>query len=460
MSDAAALKEKVALSSVAASALLTLGKLAAGLASGSLALMSEAAHNALDTGATILTYYAVRQANKPADERHHYGHGKFESVSALAETGLLGGLAVYVLIAALHRLWEGGEKVDASWPAFAVLGVSIVVDLVRWLSLRKVARDTGSHALAADAMHFASDLVASALVLVGLGANAFGFQYGDPLAAVGVALFIGFAGFALGKETLATLLDAAPEGLTDKLRAAIASTPGVVAVESIKLRPNGPQVLGEIGIAVSRTLPILRVAEIEAAVRARIAEVSPETEAIVTAAPRALDDETITERVLLLAARRKLPVHHIMVQHLDARDSIAFDLEIDGAMSQGDAHRLATALENDIKSEIDPTIEVESRIEPLHNHALTGHEADPETLAQIAGALRIAANEGGVARNIHAVRVRVTEDGVVVAFHAVVDPKLSVAETHDAMGRIERALRDAAPGLLHVVGHAEPLGAE
>ena len=169
MSDSAALKEKVALSSILASALLTIGKLLAGLASGSLALLSEAAHNALDTGATILTYFAVREANKPADDRHHYGHGKFESLSALAETGLLAGLALYVLIAAGHKLWEGGEKIDASWPAFAVLVVSICVDLVRWQALRKVAKQTGSQALAADALHFASDIVASGLVLLGLG---------------------------------------------------------------------------------------------------------------------------------------------------------------------------------------------------------------------------------------------------------------------------------------------------
>jgi cation diffusion facilitator family transporter len=455
----ATLKEKVALSSIVASALLTLGKLAAGLASGSLALLSEGAHNALDTGATVLTYFAVREANKPADDRHHYGHGKFESLSALAETGLLAGLACFVLVAAIRRLWEGPEPIDASWPVFAVLVVSIVVDLVRWRTLSAVAKKTGSHALAADALHFASDLVGSALVLVGLIANSFGFHQGDALAAIGVALFIAYAGYHLGHTTIETLLDTAPEGLADDLRAAIVQIPGVVSVEDVKLRGNGPHVLGEVTIGVSRTLPVERLMQIERAVHAKIAEISPETQASIITAPRALDEETLTERIMMIAARRKLAVHHIIVQQLDGRNCIAFDLEIAGDMSHGQAHDIATALEDEIRTELGAEIEVESHIEPLHDRALTGHDADAGTVTEISEALRKLAIEGGVLHNVHDVRARRTEEGLVVNFHAMVDPTLSVAATHEAMDRLERSIRECTPTLLRVVGHAEPFNA-
>ncbi|PPQ40733.1 cation transporter [Rhodoblastus acidophilus] len=458
VTEHAALKEKVALSSVFASALLTVGKAAAGLTSGSLALLSEAAHNAIDTGATILTYFAVRQANKPADDKHHYGHGKYESLSALFETGLLAGLALYVLFTAVQHLREGVEAVDVSGWAFGVLIVSIVVDSARFLTLSAVAKKTGSHALAADALHFASDLVGSALVLMGLVANAYGFRQGDALAAVGVAVFIGFAGYRLGGETLGVLLDRAPEGLADRLREEIAHVPGVVAVHAIKLRPNGPKILGEVFIDVARSLPLERVAEIEAAVRARIGEVSPETEANVSASPRALDDETLAERIVMIAARKKLAVHHIFVHHLGVRDCIAFDLEVDGALSTGEAHGIATALENDIRAEIGAEIEVESHIEPLHADKLIGHESDAATLATIAQALKRAAAGHEAIADVHDVRVRVTVEGLVVNFHAHVWPTLSVAATHEAMEEIERALREKMPHLLRVVGHAEPAG--
>ena len=290
-------------------------------------------------------------------------------------------------------------------------------------------------------------------------ANSFGFHQGDTLAALGVALFIGYAGFHLGSATVETLLDAAPVGLADKLRAAIVRIPGVVAVEDLKLRANGPHVLGEITIGVPRTLAVERLIEIERAVQAKIAEISPQTQASIITAPRALNEETVTERIEMIAARRALSVHHVIVQHLGGRDSIAFDLEIDGAMTQGAAHEVATALEDEIRDEFGAEVEVESHIEPRRDQALTGHEADAATVARISECLRKLAVAGGVLQGVHDIRARLTEDGLVVNFHATVDPSLSVAATHDAVNQLERALRERTPGLLRVVGHAEPVGA-
>ncbi len=146
-------KRRAALASVVASAVLTLAKLAAGLASGSLALLSESGHNLLDTGATVLTYFAIRAAAKPADADHPYGHGKIEAVAALVETGLLIVLAAAVLFEAGRRLIGAAvSHVEAGPAVFAVLVVSIIVDLIRWRTLRRVAIAPRSDALAADAL--------------------------------------------------------------------------------------------------------------------------------------------------------------------------------------------------------------------------------------------------------------------------------------------------------------------
>src|SRR3954449_13561163 len=121
-------KQQVALSSIAASAGLTAAKAIVGVLSGSLALLSEAAHSLIDVGATVMTYFAVRVSDKPADEEHHYRHGKFESVAALGETALLFLLSVVVLWEAGHRLIGGqGHAIEASLIAFAVVIGSIVV---------------------------------------------------------------------------------------------------------------------------------------------------------------------------------------------------------------------------------------------------------------------------------------------------------------------------------------------
>ena len=163
-------KRRAALLSVAASTGLTLLKIAAGLASGSLALVSEGVHNALDIAASSLTYFAVRVADAPADEGHPFGHAKVEAVAALAETAFLIALSIGVAALAVRRLGEHGEVVAGGF-AFAAVLISIVVDILRWRALRRVAEETGSDAIAADALHYAGDLVGSGLVLVGLVAT-------------------------------------------------------------------------------------------------------------------------------------------------------------------------------------------------------------------------------------------------------------------------------------------------
>ena len=180
----ARLKRRAALMSVAASAGLTLMKLAAGWVSGSLALISEGAHNAVDIAASGLTYFAVRVADKPADEGHPFGHAKVEAVAALAQTAFLFLLSLAVAAMAVRRL-GGAPDIAADAFAFTAILVSMVVDGFRWRALRRIARETGSHALEADALHYSGDLVASGLVLVGLAATRLGFPAADSLAAIG-----------------------------------------------------------------------------------------------------------------------------------------------------------------------------------------------------------------------------------------------------------------------------------
>lgn len=460
MSEAHATKEKAALASIFASAFITIAKLVAGLLSGSLALLSEAGHALVDTGATIVTYFAVKAAHKPADDKHHYGHGKIESLAALIETGLLFALAAYVLFEAIHRLYAKPADVDIGWLAFGVLIVSIVIDLFRWRALSKIAKETKSDALAADALHFSSDLLASALVLMGLIATYFGFHQGDAIAALGVAVFIAIVGYKLARQTLDTLLDVAPEGMSDKIRSVVENTPGVVSVESLRLRPAGPNVLGDLEIFVPRTMPVERIAKIKEQVRAAIAAEVPEAQLTLAAHPKALDNETILERVLLIAARKRLPIHHVTVQHVDERFSVSFDLELDGRMTLGEAHDIASALEADMEEEMGSDVEVETHIEPLEVGELAGSNA-PETLrASVQATLARRAEDGGLVREVHNVRVRETPSGLVVNYHCRLDPMLSVDAMHEAVDKLDRATRSDFANIVRVVGHAEPIKAK
>ena len=206
-------KERVAAGSIAASAGLTIAKAVIGLLTGSLAILSEAAHSLVDLAATVLTYFAVRVSGKPADAEHQYGHGKVESVSALAEAAVLFVLAAVVIFEAAQRLiGDHPFTVEATPAAFAIVVVSIVVDFFRARTLSRVAAATSSQALEADALHFSSDMWSSIAVLIGLAGVALGYLRADAAAALIVAVFIGIAGWRLGRRTIDTLTDTAPCG--------------------------------------------------------------------------------------------------------------------------------------------------------------------------------------------------------------------------------------------------------
>jgi cation diffusion facilitator family transporter len=452
----ARLKRRAAIASVAASVLMTLMKLFAGLAAGSLALLSEAGHNGLDIAASGLTYVAIREADKPADDEHPFGHGKIEAVAALAQTGFLFVLAAGVAFASVRRIAGAAETVDANLFAFAAIAISIVIDLVRWRGLSAVARRTGSDALAADALHFSSDLVASVLVLIGLAATRAGIPHADALAAFGVAIFIGVAGFRLGRRTIDALIDAAPKGAADALRETVESVPGVAGTDFIRLRRYGPKIVGDLGLFVSRTLPLERVAAIKADVEAAIRANLPDVDVTVTPNPLALDDETLLERILLIASRRRLFVHHLGVQNIEDRKSVTLDLEVDGRMSLASAHEIASQLEEAIAADIGHDIEVETHIEPLETREIGGLPADPAVTERIAVSLARNAVHGGALRDVHDVRVRGAAGGYYVIFHCRADPSLSVEATHDRVDALERALRDEFPEVIRIVGHAEP----
>jgi cation diffusion facilitator family transporter len=454
---AARRKERAALWSILASATITIAKGAAGLATGSLALISDAAHSLLDVAATTITWLAVRAAHRPADEEHQFGHGKIESLAALIETAFLFVLSGAVAYEGLRRLSTGESDVQPSWTAVAVLVGAILVDAWRWWSLTRVARETRSEALEADALHFSADLVNSVLVLGALGAAAMGYPQADALVAVGVAGFIAFAGFRLAQRTVNTLLDTAPKGLAEQVRSAAEQVPGVVSVERVRVRPVGGHIIGEVLVRVSRTLPLERVAEIKDKVVRAINDELPQGEFTVTADPIQLDDETILERVLLAAARLRVPIHHVTVQTLSRRLSVSFDLEVDGRMRLGQAHEIASRVESAIRDELGPQVEVESHIEPLVASELEGREADSATVARIATTLAENTKvEDGIA-DVHDVRVRVTASGLVVNYHCRVDPARDVSSVHEKVDDLERRVRRAHPEILRVVGHAEPM---
>jgi len=450
-------KERVALGSIAASAGLTLAKTVVGLLSGSLAILSEAAHSLLDFLATVLTYVAVRISGKPADLEHQYGHGKVESVAALAETALLFLLSAGVIWEAVRRLLGAHHyAVEATLASFAVIAISVAVDFFRARVLSRTAAQTSSQALEADALHFSSDMWSSLAVLVGLFAVALGFPQADAVAAIVVAAFVCLAGWRLGKRTIDTLTDTAPRGVAERVAAIARNVRGIVAVEQVRTRPGGATLFVELAVAVSRAQPLDRVAALKDEVTRAILAEMPQAELTVTTHPRALDDETVLERVMVIARNRGLAVHHVMVHEVSGKLLIALDLEVDGRLSLRAAHDVASALEAAIAEELGAEVEVETHIEPLQASEHPGRDAPGERVADVQAALAEVARRLGPIGDIHDVRVRDTPEGEIVNFHCLVDPALTVEEVHEKVDEVERGLKARFASIKRVIGHAEP----
>lgn len=449
-------KEKVAIVSVVASGSLAAVKFTVGVAIGSLALISDALHSLIDLGATLVTWFAVRVADRPPDAEHHYGHGKVESVAALAESALLFLLAGGVAVEAVKRLQTGSELVAFSYIPFAVLGVEMAVNAWRARALLRVARETKSEALEADSLHFTSDFFGSIPVIIGLALSAYGYSWGDPVAAIAVAILISVLGFRMARRTLATLVDTAPEGAADQVEAAVRKVDGVVEVERVRVRMVGPRYFIDTAVALPRTFPPDQFALVKATIQQVVTRLFEGADVTVTMTPIALDNETMMDRIFVIARNRALAVHHVTVHGIKDRLAISLDLEVDGKMTLSAAHEQADGLENAITAELGTDVEVETHIEPLQAEDARGREAPPERVQAVQIALAELAAEGHVVRDVHDVRVRETDEGEIVNFHCRVDPALSVQTVHENVDAIERALTQRSVSIKRVIGHAEP----
>ncbi len=448
-------KSRVAAISVFASAGMAIAKFVVGIVIGSLALISEALHSSVDVVATIITWMVVRVSDRPADAEHHYGHGKLESISALGVIAMLYVLAGGILVEAYSRLREGAPPPTISTIPFLVLLLDIAVNLWRARALHRAAHQTHSQALAADALHFASDVAGSVAVIIGLALSASGFAWGDAAAAIAVAVMIAALGLRLARSTVETLVDRAPEGVAERVTAAIGTVPGVVDVERLRARMVGSTYFIDAVVQVPRTLPIDRVDDIKQKAQVAVVKALGDADLTFTAVPVALSNESVRERIMVIAHNSGLAIHHVTVHDLGDKLIVGIDLEVDRDMPLIDAHAIANRLERNVREGFGADVEVDTHIEPLEAELPFGSDATPERVETIANALSRFAKDTAI-NDIHNVRVRDTAAGEIVNFHCRAAPSMSVIKVHENVDAIERALRRAFPSVKRVISHAEP----
>jgi len=475
----------VALSSVLAAVGLTSFKLIVGLFSGSLGILAEAAHSGLDLVAALMTFVAVRVADRPPDETHNYGHGKFENLSAFLEAGLLLLTAAWIIFEAVRRLLFHEGQVDPSLWTFLVMGVSIAVDYTRSRALMRVAKQQGSQALEADALHFRTDIWSSVVVIVGLAVVRLGqaikvpwLGQADAVAALGVSLIVIWVSYRLLRQTLDALLDRASEAIGTTLAHAAQGVEGVVDVRRVRTRRAGNKLFADLVVGAPRTATFEHahaVTEaVERAARDAVCAGTPQADVdvVVHVEPAATAAETTAQGIHYLALELGLRAHDVRVRILEeerAAQALEADLHLEVApdLDLRTAHDAATRLERAIYRAYPAVRRVTTHLEAPDEHVEHRRDVSAEQSALVAQVRRIADGVAGVGscHEVHVYRVmnhaeqdQPTPEAPLydLVLHCTFAGAAPIQQVHVQAEEIERALRAELPPLGAVLIHTEP----
>jgi cation diffusion facilitator family transporter len=446
-----------ALASVVAAAFLVTLKLVAGLVSGSLGLVAEAVHSGTDLVAALLTFLALRVAVRPPDREHPYGHGKAEHLAALGEGGFLVLASAFIGIQAIVRLVHGARgELDPQWWTFAVLGVVLVVDLSRLVVSRRAARRHGSPALASNALHFASDMVGTVAVLLGLVFARAGTPEADSLAALVVAVLVVVAAVRLMRRNVDVLMDATPEEAEAAAREAIAEAEPGVDLRRLRVRAAAGRNFVEATVAVPPDAALGEGHAVADSIEDAVRRTLPGSDVVVHVEPADPADGDLRERAsaAALTVRGVREVHNVRVVDVGGRPELSLHLKLPADLGLGAAHDIACAVEEGIHAAVPEVVDVHTHIEPLSPEA-EGEEPRRSAVLAETEAIRAVVRDVTGAEP-EALRFRNGEEGLVTLLTVRLAGDQTLDDAHRAASEIERRVRERAPNVAEVIVHTEP----
>ena len=449
-------QRRTALVSVGAACLLIALKLGTGLATGSLGLISEAVHSGTDLVAALLTLFAVGVAGRPADRGHPYGHGKAEHLAALGEAALLVLVSLYISYRAIAVLVGDEEPtVDPVWYAFVVVAIVIVIDLSRTIVSLRAARQFGSAALAANAVHFGSDLAGSTAVLLGLILARAGWREGDALAALFVAVLVLAAAARLMRRNIDVLMDRVPADAERAARTAIARLRPAVQLRRLRMRQAGGRHFADVVIGVSPDVAVGQGHAAADAVEDAVQRALPKSDVVVHVEP-AMDEAAFASA----CTRRRSACQGyercttFASWNLDEGIQVALHLKLPGDLPLEEAHEIASRVERAIGSSVPEVVSVQTHLEPLREPGVGLTRQGRGRRSGRRGRRPDRPREDGWPPR--ELRFLQTEDGLVAFLTLAVDPDCALAEAHARASEVEEDIRRALPQLADVSVHTEP----
>jgi cation diffusion facilitator family transporter len=449
-------KRRVAMTSVIAAIFLTAMKLSVGLWTGSLGILSEALHSGLDLLAATITFFAVRIADRPADEDHQFGHGKIENLSALFETLLLLVTCVWILYEAWDRLSGDTVHIQVNFWAFAVVIISIVVDFSRSRALMRIAQKYNSQALEADALHFRTDIYSSSVVLVGLVSVMIGFPEADAIAAAIVAIIVIWISVRLGRQTIDALLDRVPDGVQQTVESVVEEIDGVESIRRLRLRPSGGTVFINLVVGIQRTTFFDRAHGIVDSVEESVREALPRADILVHAEPVVGIREKLSDKIEWLVRQSDLTAHNISILWVDEHYVIEFDIEYPQGTSFEEAHDMASVVEARIRTDIQNVGDVRIHLEEESVRALGARDVS-ETEKELLDRCGAYLETQGAVCDAGPMNIFQTEEGMRLSVTVSLSRTLSLGEMHQIVDHLENGLKAIDSRIETIFIHAEPV---
>jgi cation diffusion facilitator family transporter len=445
-----------ALGSVLAAGFLVTLKLVAGLLSGSLGLVAEAVHSGTDLVAALLTFLALRVAIRPPDRDHPYGHGKAEHLAALGEGGFLVLASAFIAAQAITRLVQGTHhEVDANAWTFGVLGLVLVIDISRLVVSHRAAVRHNSPALASNALHFASDMVGTVAVLIGLLLARSGTPEADSVAALVVAVLVVVAAVRLMRRNVNVLMDATPEEAEAAARTAIAAAEPEIELRRLRVRAAAGRNFVEATVAVPPDAALGEGHAVADSIEDAVRGALPGSDVVVHVEPGAGEGD-LRERAsaAALTVRGVREVHNVRVVDVEGRPELSLHLKLPAGLELGTAHDIACAVEAAILAAVPEVLDVHTHIEPLSAEA-AGAEPRPFEVADEERIVRDIVR-GLTGAEPEALRFRAGADGLVVLLTVRLAGTQTLDQAHDVASELERRIRRDAPAIDEVIVHTEP----
>ncbi|MCB2011192.1 MAG: cation diffusion facilitator family transporter [Geminicoccaceae bacterium] len=301
--EAGRLRRIAATASLSLAVFLSLTKLAAAIATDSLAILTSLIDSLADIAASGITWFCVRISQQPPDHRHRYGHGKAESLSALAQAALVSGTAVFILVEAIQRFVDP-VTIRASSVGYGVMLLAIVLTIALVLFQKHVIRKTGSQAIAADSLHYSADLATNLGVLLSIWlASGMGWLQADPVIALLIAGYLLFNATIIGRDAIDVLMDhELPGDRRETIKQIVSSNPDVEGFHDLRTREAGTTQFIELHVEIDANMTVEEAHNVTDALEREIFDAFPKAEVIIHQEPAGIEDERLDD---VIAGRGK-----------------------------------------------------------------------------------------------------------------------------------------------------------